>query len=84
MLLYYQVVQQSTPCMFSFRGEGDEVIVPTITHTATAHSVEYTGAKPIFVQCDMLTGNMDLNDLRKLIKPSYNSSTYVRHNGRYI
>jgi dTDP-4-amino-4,6-dideoxygalactose transaminase len=25
--------------------KGDEVIVPAQTHTATAHAVEYTGAK---------------------------------------
>ena len=54
-------------CLALGVGKGDEVIVPTITHTATAHSVEYTGAKPIFVQCDMLTGNMDLNDLKRKI-----------------
>ena len=27
---------------------GDEIIVPAQTHTATAHAVEYTGAKAVF------------------------------------
>ena len=30
-------------------GEGDEVIVPTLTFVATANVVKYTGAKPVFV-----------------------------------
>ena len=29
--------------------KGDEVIVPAQTHVATAHAVELTGAKPVFV-----------------------------------
>ena len=33
-------------------GKGDEVIVPAQTHTATAHAVELTGAKPIFIDCE--------------------------------
>src|SRR5688500_10452095 len=30
-------------------GAGDEVIVPAMTHTATAHAVELAGGKPVFV-----------------------------------
>lgn len=40
-------------------GPGDEVIVPAQTHVATAHAVEITGARPIFVDCDLSTGNVD-------------------------
>lgn len=40
-------------------GPGDEVVVPAQTHTATAHAVEYTGAKPVFADCDPATGNID-------------------------
>ncbi len=35
---------------------GDEVIVPAMTHVATAHAVEHCGAKPIFVDVDIETG----------------------------
>ncbi len=42
---------------FGFRN-GDEVIVPAQTHTATAHAVELVGAKPVFVDCDLKTGNL--------------------------
>ena len=40
-------------------GRGDEVIVPAQTHTATAHAVELAGAKPVFIDCDSSTGNID-------------------------
>ena len=39
-------------------GAGDEVIVPAQTHAATAHAVEWTGAKPVFVDCEPGTGNI--------------------------
>jgi len=39
--------------------EGDEVIVPAETHVATAHTVEVTGARPVFVDCEARTGNID-------------------------
>ena len=40
-------------------GQGDEVIVPAQTHVATAHAVELTGAKAVFVDVDLKTGNID-------------------------
>jgi len=44
-------------------GPGDEVIVPAQTHNATAHAVEYTGAKPVFVDSEMKTGNIDIDQI---------------------
>ena len=40
-------------------GEGDEVIVPSNTFIATALAVTYTGAKPVFVEPDIRTYNID-------------------------
>jgi perosamine synthetase len=40
-------------------GPGDEVIVPAMTHVATAHVVEHCGATPIFVDVERATGNID-------------------------
>ena len=48
-------------------GKGDEVIVPAQTHTATAHAVELVGAKPIFVDCEINTGNIDPSKIEKKI-----------------
>jgi len=47
-------------------GPGDEVVLPAITHVATAHAVEVTGATPIFVDSDE-SGNMDIGRLREAI-----------------
>lgn len=40
-------------------GSGDEVIVPSNTFIATALAVTYTGAKPIFVEPDISTYNIN-------------------------
>lgn len=38
---------------------GDEVIVPAFTWVSTANVVEYQGAKPVFVDVDLATFNME-------------------------
>ncbi len=50
-------------------GPGDEVIVPAQTHTATAHAVELTGARAVFVDVDRDTGNIDLAAFEAAITP---------------
>ena len=47
--------------------KGDEVIVPSMTHVATAHAVEYTGAKPVFADINLYDGNISLNEVKKKI-----------------
>jgi dTDP-4-amino-4,6-dideoxygalactose transaminase len=37
---------------------GTAVIVPTLTFAATANAVAYTGAEPVFVDCDVESGNL--------------------------
>ena len=54
-------------CLASGFQKGDEVIVPAQTHTATAHAVEYTGAKPIFADVDYPSGNISLEEIKKRI-----------------
>lgn len=48
-------------------GPDDEVIVPTLTFIASANSVYYTGAKPIFADCDETTWNINVKEIEKLI-----------------
>ena len=40
-------------------GPGDEVIIPTLTFVATANAVIYNGARPVFVDSEPDTWNMD-------------------------
>jgi len=40
-------------------GPGDEVIVPTFTMIATANAVRYTGARPVLVDSERRTWNID-------------------------
>ena len=47
--------------------KGDEVIVPAQTHVSTAHAVELVGAKPVFVDCELKTGNIDIDKIEKKI-----------------
>ena len=54
-------------CLASGFKKGDEVIVPSQSHTATAHAVEYTGAKVIFSEIENRTGNITLNYIKKKI-----------------
>jgi dTDP-4-amino-4,6-dideoxygalactose transaminase len=45
----------------------DEVICPVYTYIATALSISYLGAKPVFVDIDKNTFNLDVRDLEKKI-----------------
>jgi dTDP-4-amino-4,6-dideoxygalactose transaminase len=49
-------------------GPGTAVIVPTLTFAATANAAVYTGAEPVFVDCDPATGNLDPALLAKALK----------------
>jgi len=48
-------------------GPGDEVIVPAQTHNATAHAVEFTGAKPVFIDSEIRTGNLDIGLIEEAV-----------------
>ncbi len=50
-------------------GPGDEVIVPSFTFIATANSVLYTGATPVFVDIDPRTCNIDPHLIEAAITP---------------
>ena len=54
-------------CLAAGFKSGDEVIVPAQTHTATAHAVEYTGAKAVFADVDSLSGNIPISEIETKI-----------------
>ncbi|MDP7422436.1 MAG: DegT/DnrJ/EryC1/StrS family aminotransferase, partial [bacterium] len=48
-------------------GAGDEVIVPTNTFTSTGEVVTYFGARPVLVDVDRETHNLDIESMRQAI-----------------
>jgi dTDP-4-amino-4,6-dideoxygalactose transaminase len=40
-------------------GPGDDVLTSTLTFSATANAITYVGARPIFVDCDQRSWNVD-------------------------
>lgn len=50
-------------------GPGDEVIIPTFTMISTAFAVAYTGAKPILVDAEPETWNIDVTKIEERITP---------------
>jgi perosamine synthetase len=48
-------------------GEGDEVIVPDLTFIASATSVYFAGGKPVFVDVDYSSMNIDVGKIEQLI-----------------
>ena len=54
-------------CLAAGFKKGDEVIVPAQTHTATAHAIEYTGARAILADVENLTGNINIDEIKKKI-----------------
>jgi dTDP-4-amino-4,6-dideoxygalactose transaminase len=48
-------------------GPGDEVITPSQTFFAAANMIVKVGAKPVFVDCDLVTRNLDLDQCEAAI-----------------
>ena len=55
--------------MLSGVGAGDEVIVPAFSYMATANVVEHVGARPVFVDIDPATFNIDPALIEAAITP---------------
>lgn len=61
---------------------GDEVIVPTMTFSATANVVIHAGATPIFVDCKKDTMNIDPEDIERKITSKTKALIPVHFAGR--
>ena len=62
-------------------GPGDEVIVPSQTHVATAHAVELTGASPVFADAELKSGNINPKAIEALITPRTKALAIVHYLG---
>jgi dTDP-4-amino-4,6-dideoxygalactose transaminase len=56
-------------------GKGDEVLLPSFTFIATANAIEYTGARPVFVDIDLETLTIDTKQLRDYLEHNSGRST---------
>lgn len=65
-------------------GEGDEVIVSSITFAASANCVLYCGAKPVFADIDPETYNIDPESVKKLITPRTKGIVAVDFTGQSV
>jgi dTDP-4-amino-4,6-dideoxygalactose transaminase len=63
-------------------GEGDEVLVPAYTFPATANVVALAGAKPVLVDVDPLTMNIDPEDAARRMTPRTKAVLAVHLFGR--
>lgn len=60
---------------------GDEVICPSMSYIATANSITYVGAKPIFAEVESATYNIDISHAAKLITPNTKAIIIVHQLG---
>ena len=51
-------------------GPDREVLCPTLTFSATANAIAYTGARPVFIDCDRTTWNLDPDLLEEELRGS--------------
>ena len=61
---------------------GDEVLVPTMTFAATANAVIHAGGKPVLVDCQRDTMNIDPEDIERKITPRTKAIIPVHFAGR--
>jgi dTDP-4-amino-4,6-dideoxygalactose transaminase len=51
-------------------GAGDEVITSAMTFFSVGNMIEKVGAKTVFVDCDLITRNIDLDQVKRAITPN--------------
>lgn len=62
-------------------GAGDEVICPSMSYIATANSVKYVGANPIFAEVNPENYNLDIEDVKRRITPKTKAILLVHQIG---
>lgn len=65
-------------------GDGDEVIVSTMTFVSTAHVVALNGAIPVFADVDAGTLNIDPVDVARKITPRTKAIIVTHYGGRPV
>ena len=68
-------------CMALGLKKGDEVIVSSQTHVASAHAIEITGAKPVFIDSNLKDGNINVDLIEKQINSKTKAILIVHYLG---
>lgn len=63
------------------KGKKGEIICPAQTHVATAHAIELSGLTPVFVDCELETGNINTDLIADKITESTIGISVVHFNG---
>jgi dTDP-4-amino-4,6-dideoxygalactose transaminase len=63
-------------------GPGSEVLVPSMTFVATANAVVHSGARPVLVDCERDTQNIDPEQIEAAITPRTRAIVVVHFAGR--
>ncbi len=71
-------------CIASNFKKGDEVLVPSMSHTATSHAVEYTGARAVFVDVNFPDGNINVSQINKFINKKTKGIIVVHMAGKPV
>lgn len=71
-------------CLSADIKEGDEVITTPMTFAASANCILYCGAKPVFVDIDKETYNIDVNEIEKKITPETKAIIPVHFTGQSV
>lgn len=67
--------------MLANLGPGDEVILPSYTFTSGATAITKFGATPVFVDIEMATKGIDVNQVREAITPNTKAISWVNYAG---
>ena len=59
-------------------GPGDVVLVPSFTFVASANAIEYTGAKPVFIDIDPHSFNVDVSKAERFLRLNANQQANVK------
>lgn len=62
-------------------GPGDEVILPSYTFTSAATAITKFGATPVFVDIDVETKGIDVNQVHQAITPKTKAISWVNYAG---
>lgn len=62
-------------------GPGDEVIIPSFTFPSAANSIALRGANAVFVDCDIATGNISIEQALAAITPRTRAIIVMHYGG---